>query len=345
MRRTLLTLALLLAATAAWAASPFFLDRNGVLWTASSVDSGLLLSGQQNGKEVVHSVVPFAVGLAGTNDTQIQVAADEATGKVAVVWQRNWSAAASEIMLAVWRDGSWERIEHLSQNLDAHPRNPTIQLSEAVTTVPDPDHPDDPTLATVVQDSFLNVLWWEGAEGGDQNAEYALLRLNGDPSDPGNLLEKNLDSLAGIGLSCDTPASPDVLEHPLFAAQNVRDKATVFFGSERNCLFQLLDITFVLNDPTSSSAPGGMTVVAQRRRHMPIFGVRKAFPMVQDLSMEGARLILGANLFPVVYRVVNGNTVEYLMATETGWTSRRTLAVADGLTMDQAIPLVENLAR
>jgi hypothetical protein len=345
MRRTFLTLALLLAATATWAASPFFLDRNGVLWTASSIDSGLLLSGQQNGTEVVHSVVPFAVGLAGTSDTQIQVAADDITGKVAVVWQRNWSAAASEIMMAVWRDGSWERIEHLSQNLDAHPRNPVIQLSEVSDTVPDPTAPDDPTKATLVQDSFLHVLWWEGADGGAQNAEYALLRLTGDPSDPSNLLEKNLDSLAGIGLLCNTPAPPDVLEHPLFAAQTARDKATAFFGSERNCLFQLLDITFVLDDGSSSQAPGGMTAVAQRRRHMPIFGVEKAFPMVQGLSMEGARLILGTNLFPVVYRVVNGNTVEYMTATDAGWTPRRTLAVADGLTMDQAIPLVENLAR
>ena len=67
---------------------------------------------------------------AGTSDTQIQVAADELTGKVVVVWQRNWSDDASEIMLAVWRDGDWERVEHLTEDLSAHPRNPAIQLSD-----------------------------------------------------------------------------------------------------------------------------------------------------------------------------------------------------------------------
>jgi hypothetical protein len=344
MRRILLTLALVLAASAAFAADSYFLDSNGVLWTASATKEGLVLTGQQNGAEVVRSLVPFTLGVAGTSDTQIEVAADGVTGKVMVVWQRNWSATASEIMLAVWSNGSWERIEHLSSDLGEHPRNPTIQLSEVSTSVPDPAHPDDSTLATVVQDSFLNVLWWQGTTGTAENAEYALLRLTGDANDPDSLVEKNLDSFAGIGMSCETPAPPDVLEHPLFAAQTDRSKVLVFFGSERNCLFQLLEVSFAL-DANSSSSDGGMAAVVQRRRHTPIFGVRKGFPMIRDLSMEGARLVLGGNLVPVVYRVVNGNTLEYLMATDGGWTPRRTLATSDGLTMDQAIPLVENLAR
>jgi len=340
MRRTFLTLAFLMAATAVLAANPYYLDRTGVLWNASSAAEGLVLTGVRDGAEVVRSLVPFPLVVSGTSDAQIQVAADELTGKVVVVWQRNWSEDASEIMLAIWRDGDWQRVEHLTQDLSAHPRNPTIQLSEVATTVPDANAPDDPGKATVIHDSFLHAVWWEGTEQG--HGSYALLRLGADADDPDALLTRNLDAYANIGLACNAPVPPAVLEHPVFGDQPARDRAFLLFGSQRICLFQLLEVRFTL-DPGQTES-GGITVIAQRRRHMPIFGVRKVFVQEQEANMEGARVILGANLNPVVYRVV-GTTLEYLMATENGWSPRRTLTVKDGLTMDQAIPLVEKLAR
>jgi hypothetical protein len=106
MRRTFLACILIFGATAAFAANPYYLDHNGVLWTASPDTQGLILTGQQDGVQVVRSVVPFPVAISGANDSQIQVAADDLTGKVAVVWQRNWTANASEVMLAVWSGDS-----------------------------------------------------------------------------------------------------------------------------------------------------------------------------------------------------------------------------------------------
>jgi hypothetical protein len=81
-----------------------------------------------------------------------------------------------------------------------------------------------------------------------------------------------------------------------------------------------------------------------RRRHTPIFGVAGAFPMNSDFSMEGTRVILGANLNPVAYRVTDG-AVQYVTFSNQTWSPIHTLTVSNGLTMDQAIPLVENLAR
>jgi hypothetical protein len=341
MRRTVLTLAFVLAASAALAANPYFLDRSGVLWNASAAPEGLVLTGTQDGTVVVRSVVPFPLVVSGTSDTQIQVAADDLTGNVMVVWQRNWSQDASEIMLAVWRDGSWQRVEHLAQNLAAHPRNPAIQVSEVATSVPDPSAPNDPSKATVISDSFLHVVWWEGTDQG--HASYALLWLNAAAGDPNALLTQNLETFASIGLACIVPVPPSVLEHPAFGDQGARDRAFLLFGSQRICLFQLLEVQFTL-DPGTTTDPTGSTVVTQRSRHMPIFGVKKAFAMTDQLSMDGVRVVLGTNLNPVVYRVV-GTTVEYVTATDSGWSPRRTLTVNDGMTMDQAIPLVENLAR
>jgi hypothetical protein len=344
MRRTALLLAFLLTAVSAGAATPYFLDRQGVLWSGSSSKGGLVLTGQRNGQIIVQSTVPFALGFDVNQDVAIQVAADEPTGKVAVVWQRNWTSSASEIMLAVWHDGDWERIEHLSSDVLALPRNPVIQLTDVSTTVPDPDYPDDPSKATVVQDSFLNVVWWEGDDQ-QGHGTYASLRLTADPTDASALVEQDLDSFATIGFGCQVPVPPAVLEHPLFADQHDADRALVFFGAQRQCLFHLLQVRFELDTPAQpTSDGGGLTAVAQRRRHVPIFGLVKTFPMTRDLAMDGTRLIVGHDLVPVAYRVT-GPTLQYVTFGKNGWSPLRTLSVTDGLTIDQAIPLVENLAR
>ncbi len=341
MRRICLLLACLLIAGAAGAATSFYLDRSGVLWAGSSSPDGLVLTGTRDGVVVARTTVPFALGFDVNQDVAIQVAADELTGKVVVVWQRIWTANASEIMLAVWNNGNWERIEHLSQDLLALPRNPAIELTDVSTTTPDPDNPNDPSKATVVKDSFLHVVWWEGSQQ-QSHGTYVLLRLTADPNDPDAVVEQDLDSYATIGFACTVPVPPDVLEHPVFADQQNADRAMLFFGTQRQCLFHLLEIRFELDAPPATG--GGINVVTQRRRHVPIFGLTKTFPLTQDLDMEGTRLILGSNLAPVAYRVV-GPTVQYVVYGDQGWSPLHTLAVADGLTMDQAIPLVENLAR
>jgi hypothetical protein len=341
MRRVALLLACTLVATAAGAATSFFLDRNGVLWKGSSSEEGLVLTGERDGQVITRTTVPFILGFDVNQDVAIQVAADDLTGKVVVVWQRNWTDAASEIMMAVWHDGSWERIEHLSQDSLAYPRNPDIQLTTASTTVPDPDDPSDPSKETVVQDSFLHIVWWEGSE--QSHGTYVLLRLTADPGDPDALVEQDLDSYAKIGFGCQVPVPPAVLEHPLFADQHAGDRALLFFGTQRMCLFHLLQISFQLQT-TPIVGSDGITVIAQRRRHIPIFGVVKTFPMTRALDMEGTRVIVGKNLVPVAYRV-DGTTVQYVTYGDHGWSPLRTLAVKDSLTMDQAIPLVENLAR
>jgi hypothetical protein len=341
MRRFVLACLILLGATAAFAAGPYFLDRSGVLWQASATPGGLVLTGQKNGAQVVSSVVPFPLAMPGTTDTQIQVAADDLTGKVTVVWQRTWAAQASEIMMAVWHGGDWERVARLSSDLMANPRNPQIQLTQFSTSVPNPSAPDDPGQATPVQDSFLHVVWWEGID--QSHGSYALLRLTADPTDTDALQEQNLDNFTLLGLGCTALMPPAVLEHPTFAAQSAHDRVLILFGSQRLCLFQLLEVSFAAQT-TPVVGSDGMTVVAQRRRSVPIFGLKKAFPMTQDLSMDNVRVVLGSNLIPVAYRVTDG-TVQYVTFGDQGWSPLQTLVVANGLTLDQAIPLVENLAR
>jgi len=63
MRRSVLACLILLGATAAFAANPYYLDRNGVLWKGTAAPEGLVLTGELNGSEVVHSVVPFPLAL------------------------------------------------------------------------------------------------------------------------------------------------------------------------------------------------------------------------------------------------------------------------------------------
>ncbi len=345
MRTVLRTLACLIvaaAATVAAATPAHFLDRNGVLWAAAAAQEGLVLTGQRDGQEIVRTTVPFALSMSGTSDTQIQVAADELTGKVVVVWQRNWSETASEIMLAAWRDGTWERIEHLTPVVEDHARFPVISLSQVATAVPEPS-PEDTSRTVLVRDSFLNIVWWEGI-GEAEHGSYALFHLSAAEDESDALLRRDLDSLVGIGMSCEGTAAPEILEHPLFADQASRDRALLFFGSRRSCLFFLAEVRLVLEAPAEPDPQSGLVVTAQRKRHVPVFGVRRAYSAPERLNLDGARIIIGGDLQPVAYRVV-GQTIEYVVAGEDGWSPLRALSLDEALTLDQAIPLIQGLAR
>jgi hypothetical protein len=344
MRRLVLSVLVLVLATAAGAATPYFLDRSGMLWKASASQQGLVLSGERDGAIAVRSVVPFPLPIAGSNDAQIQVAADELSGTVAVVWQRNWSDSTSEIIVALWRDGTWNRIIHLTDDLTLRPRNPLIQLSTVRNSVPDPQDGTGASSATVIEDSFLHVVWWQGNES-QQGASYALVRLTSSADDSDAVVRRNLDSFGFLGLACAAPATPDILEHPLFADQAQHDRALVFFGASRTCLFSLLEISFTVATPPTADAGGGFTAIAQRRRNVPVFGVQRVFPVPDSFAMDGARMVVGADLNPVTYRLAGPGTLAYVVATDAGWSTTRTLSVKPDLTLDQAIPLLESLAR
>jgi hypothetical protein len=337
MRRLVLVTMLLALASTAGAATPYFLDRSGQLWQASATSRGLVLTAHRGAEQVVESTVPFTIGVPGSYDAEIRVAADELTGKVAVVWQRNWSEHASEIIAAIWDGGNWEQVVHLNESFSDRPRSPAVRVSEHATTVPDPD---DPEQTVVLRESFLHISWWEGVgEGG--HARYALLRLDAEVDDPDRLLIRDLDRVLGIP-PCEEGAAPEAIEHPTFAAGGVRDRNLLLYGTSRDCLLYLLEVAFELEE-AETPAPE-LTVTAQRRRSRPVFGVRKAFPAERDLDLAGARMLVGRDLNPVAYRIREGR-LEYAVATAEGWSEIRELPLSDTLTLDQAIPLVESLAR
>ena len=338
MRRLLaIIVGVVTVAGSSWAATPLYLDRSGVLWKATAEPSGLLLTAERAGAQLLASSVPFVVGIPGSNDAEIQVAADELTGKVVVVWQRNWGEGISEIVAAIWHAGEWEQLVRLSGDFWANPRFPAVRLTQVTSSAPDPENPE----ATVsVKDSFLHVVWWEGV-GEEQNAAYALLRLTADQDEDDRLRLKNLGEFAVVGLPCEVDPPASVVEHPLFAAEAARDRALLFFSTPRVCLFHLVEVGFELEPPAGEN---GLVGSSQRRRHRPVFGVRKVYPTPKEISFSGARVVLGTDLSPVAYRVGN-NQLEYIVARPQGWSERRTLELTNGLTIDQAVALVENLAR
>lgn len=344
MRRALLMILALTVATTGLAATSFCPDRTGMLWRADGSSNGLTLTGERDGVVIVQTTLPFALGMSGTIDSNIKLIADDTTGKVAVVWQRNWSTDLSEIMLAIWNRETWERVEHLTQDFSTNPRFPTVLLSQVQTTVPDPEKPTDANAAITVDDSFLHVLWWDGTER-SQHASYALVRLTANVEDKDGLLVRNLDALLPLGPACEAGTAQSALEHPQFAASSARDRALLFFASQRSCTLRLVEVAFTLIESPAKGTPGSVIPVnAVRRRHAPIFGLTRTFQSQEVLSMEGARVVVGNDLRPVVYSV-QGDHVDYVVATQAQWSLRRTLQLSNELTLDQAIPLLENLAR
>lgn len=333
------TLGLLLAAPL-FAAEPVTLDRNGILWRLSATPSGTVLVGTKDGEEVARSVVPFPLGASGQYDNHLQLVADERAGKIVVAWQRNWTPQLSSIMLAVWDGGAWEHVRYLTTDLAANPRNPVLHLVRKATTYETPG--DNPQTVTA-DDSFALVAWWEGTDS-NQRARVAALCLTMPSTEEENLVVWDLPTAPGIGFQCPQPLEKEVIEEPLFATQPPSPSAYLLVASPSVCLMFVYEIRLELQAPAQDESQSPLNAVAMRRRHTPIFGVRKVLPVTRELSAEGTRAVLGADLQPVLYRVVPEG-VEYTVATETGWSPKRLLKLEEGLGLDKAIALVENLAR
>lgn len=162
-----------LAATVAWAAP----EETGTVmtWSAEPTARGLQLTGARDGRTVVTAVlpVPFSGSLRWDND--VQVAADAATGKVVMVWQRRWDDVTAEVQLAVWSESGWERVEVLSGDQAQLPRSPTVQVVL-----------DQTDAEGAPRESFAEVLWWEGAEEAPE-PRFARLRLAASAQDHGAL--------------------------------------------------------------------------------------------------------------------------------------------------------------
>ncbi|MEW5877313.1 MAG: hypothetical protein ACOY7U_05780 [Acidobacteriota bacterium] len=340
MKRIVLALGLVLSGVS-WAADPVTLDRNGVLWRLTATSSGTVLVGVKDGEEVARSLVPFPLGLAGQNDSHLQLVADELTGKVVVAWQRNWTANFSDVVLAVWNAEGWERITYLTGDASLRARNPVLKLARVTSSYPDPE---DPEKTVTVSESFALVLWWQG-DNGDQQARLASLNLTAPGDDDKAVSVVTLDGQLGFGIGCSQSLPQEVLEHPIFAAGAPGPVVHVLAASPSTCLLFVHEIRFELQPPPSTGEEqGGLGAVALRRRHTPIFGVRKVLPVTRELSAEGTRAVLGADLQPVLYRVVPEG-VEYIVAIDQGWSPKRLLKLEEGLSLDRAIALVENLAR
>ncbi|MFN3414305.1 MAG: hypothetical protein ACK42L_09625, partial [Thermoanaerobaculum sp.] len=222
-----------------------------------------------------------------------------------------------------------------------HARNPVLKLARSVSSY---ITAEDPEKTVTVAESFALVLWWQG-EGDEQQAKLAFLNLTASGDDEAALRIATLDGQLGIGIGCSQSLPPEVLEHPIFAAGTPGPVVHVLAAGPNSCLLFVHEIRFELApSPTAEDPQNGLGAVAMRRRHTPIFGVRKVLPVTRELSTEGTRAVLGADLQPVLYRVVPEG-VEYTVANEQGWSPKSILKLSEGVSLDQAIALVENLAR
>lgn len=341
MKRFVAVLACWLLGAVVSAGDPVALDRNGVLWRVSATPAGTLLVGTRDGAEVARSLVPFPLGIAGQVDRNFQLVADEITGKVVVLWQRQWAELFSDVVLAVWNGSGWERLIYLGQEPSLAARNPVVKLAVASSSYPDPE---DPQRSINVKETFALVLWWQGI--GDQGqAKLAVLALGAFPEEEGSLRVMEMATDVGFGLNCTQPLPTELFEHPTFASEPPGPVAHLLVANPRTCLLFVHEVGFQLEPPSPpSQGEGGLTVVGLRRRHTPIFGVRRILPPTRQLAAEGMKAVLGADLQPVLYRVTTEG-VEYTLATASGWSAPRLLRLEEGLSLDQALALVTALAR
>lgn len=341
MRNALLVvLALVLAAPAA-ARQPFALDRSGVLWQAKPSPDGLLITGQQDGVEVVRGFVPTApIGGLHVVDSHVEVAVDPAGSEAVAVWQRTWGRNLSEILLARWSKSGHGIALRLSGALSNGARHPVLRVQQVKWQEVDDEDPDKKLER---QETLVHVLWWEDGVWGS-GARYVWLSLATPAAELKPPIPIVLQQLAGEAGSdeCEEPLKPEVQEHPLFVVEPGGESFGVIYATGR-CRLSLWKIgsDAVISPPFGGEEPG---VSAQRRRARPIFGERGDLPP-PPLALPDARAVASNGRNLLLYSFDDERRqVAFSLLTDAQWSAPRTVLLSESVTPQRLLPILESLA-
>jgi len=334
MKRILSLLAIVAAAGTAGARDMnVTLGKDGTLCRVERGADGLILTVRPSAGGGALTDVPQTADPAIRN---IQVGYATESGTVVLVWERDINSEQAIIQLATWREGTWFGPITIAGDDGIRTANPAMLLQHVLT---EPQTEGEERLET----TFIHLAWWRDEDSEDGGwAMYAAIPL-GDDGTPrlDRMQEMALHQLIPYGIGCDLTATQrQALVHPAFTVDPETGAPLLFFVDVDDCLFEILQLAVQVEEGDGD----GDTFTSQRRRHVVVFGVRKDIALPPILDLTGAQFEVGHGMTVVGYWDT-AEGINYIRMDDTGWSDTKTLQVGNGLTHEQAVELVRNLAR
>jgi hypothetical protein len=335
MKRLLLALTLVLAASAAYAQvgdRDVLLTSDGTLYTidvqskdsAGSATNYLSLTVQQ-GKSVTRTAVPETID-NGLNWLPA-LAFDSDSKTLFVFWlSRPATSLSRYLFVASLHDGKWQP----AVAIDNHPSDLSLRSNLRIGITRQLAQVQQDTSTSDVPALLLHCVWWEDAGRGEE-ARYALLTV-----DKGIATVADIHSLSEFV----TPSAPvevaanfnaDILRHPAVLDGPTPDAIDVVFG----------DTT------TNSFHHTTLRPIADGRIHIPIpYHGDRPFPGPATFSFDwsGRVTTIAGHDNRIVMASTTSDAVSYIMYAKGAWTTLRSINTDDRLTSDGALAALTRMA-
>lgn len=332
MKRLLLVVALVLFPLAAQAqidSRDVLLTQNGTLYTIESQDrvdtEGTRLTLiVDNGSSKSQTIIPESVAGGATNFNPA-LAYDADSDTLFVFWIRMPNAMSSELLLARYHNGQWQKAVSIDNRAFTLRYNLGISVQRKVQQ-PQPDGTivDVPAL-------IVHAVWWEQTGAGEQ-ARYALVA-----SDKSDLSTVEVHDLAEFAPDnhdlniVDPTFNADILKHPAIIDNGTRDSIDVLYGDLKTNTFNRVTLK----------------PIAQIRIHIPIGhsdGGRIPAPNSFTGAWSGRVSAIGSgNDSRLLLYNTTDTAVRYIVFDKGTWSPVRTLPASDKLTPDAAVGLLSRM--
>lgn len=267
----------------------------------------------------------------------LQLAFDEPTGKLLLLWIENVSAF-SHVRIGVLQNGVWTNSPLMPLQGISNAYNPQMRVTHQ--TVTQLDEKDKVVSSTV---SVLHVSWWE--ESAAVQARYAALFLDENSADHGSLAIYNLPVLVGsVSATSYVDGVPSgAYLYPSLQADGLSGALVASFADLYDEKHKVVRIEF----PTDRGKPSEIGNLKWERRHIPIVSIALAGPVARNTPVlahqtdpdGGVVTTIGAGYRPTLsWR--DANSLKFTRLDGTDWSAVHSIAIDDTMTYEKAQSLV-----
>jgi hypothetical protein len=284
----------------------------------------------QHGSETEHMFVPES--LAAGFHFGSALAYDTASKTLFVLWTHMPNGMSSELLLASYRDGKWQRAVSIDNQPYHFHTNLRLGISRHVSQLQkDGTYADAPAL-------LLHAVWWDDSARGDE-ARYALLPVENGAVSQTSIEIHSLGEFVSAVESVNAVGpnfNAEILRHPAIVSSPMQDSVDIVFGdTQKNSIHKVT-----------------LHPIAEHRAHIPvgIGGGTPGGPKALDVNAPASFTADWHGPVTVIERgdrLVFANATDkalsYLMYSDGAWTDVKSIALSNKLSSETALAAVDKM--
>lgn len=293
--------------------------------------SNVLQLSIQNGSDTQRLLVPESLAAGFHSDGAL--AYDTASKTLFLVWTHMPNGMSSELLLASYRDGKWQRAISIDSQGYSNHLNLRLGITRRISQLQkDGTYADVPAL-------ILHALWWESSGRGEE-ARYAMLPIEDGALSQDSVEIHSLEEFVGNDETVnkvDKNFNAEILRHPAIVSSPMQSTVDIVFGdTEKKSIHKVT-----------------LHPIAEHRAHIPVgiggggpAGGGKPFNLVAPASFnadwKGPITVIerGDRL---VFANATDKALNYVTYSDGTWSDAKSIALSSKLTVETALAAVDKM--